>query len=213
MVNKKSVMEVIRARAARPNFCNNDDKVVFAVHGPPSSSTAAHPLCKPVSPNLRPSEFSSISAHLHFFQAQASLHTRNLSDEIEKAAPEIRQVKSTLVRRIAEQIQLREETVEEFADTAPRPTRTPIQTRHFLPLCLRISRPGCQTGLDCSPIPQIAPVAAATPKAVAQKVFDKEVVLSTPCDFTAQPLTKEDEEVVKSVGAGTIPSYSLESKL
>ncbi|KAM1677127.1 hypothetical protein ACFX1R_039171 [Malus domestica] len=117
MVNKKSVMEVIRARAARPNFCNNDDKVVFAVHGPPSSSTAAHPLCKPVSPNLRPSEFSSISAHLHFFQAQASLHTRNLSDEIEKAAPEIRQVKSTLVRRIAEQIQLREETVEEFADT------------------------------------------------------------------------------------------------
>ncbi|KAM1368388.1 hypothetical protein PS1_001725 [Malus domestica] len=78
MVNKKSVMEVIRARAARPNFCNNDDKVVFAVHGPPSSSTAAHPPCKPASPNLRPSEFSSISAHLHFFQAQASLHFTDL---------------------------------------------------------------------------------------------------------------------------------------
>ncbi|XP_009358901.2 3-hydroxy-3-methylglutaryl-coenzyme A reductase 1 [Pyrus x bretschneideri] len=71
----------------------------------------------------------------------------------------------------------------------------------------------CGAGLDCSPIPQIAPVAAAAPKAVAQKVFDKEVVLSTPCDFTAQPLTEEDEEVVKSVVAGTIPSYSLESKL
>ncbi|TQE09471.1 hypothetical protein C1H46_004964 [Malus baccata] len=70
----------------------------------------------------------------------------------------------------------------------------------------------CGAGLDCSPIPQIAPVAAA-PKAVAQKVFDKEVVLSTPCDFTTQPLTEEDEEVVKSVVAGTIPSYSLESKL
>ncbi|KAM1790149.1 hypothetical protein ACFX12_034243 [Malus domestica] len=49
MVNKKSVMEVIRARAARPNFRNNDDKVVFTVHGPPSSNSAnfsSPPICE-----------------------------------------------------------------------------------------------------------------------------------------------------------------------
>ncbi|KAM0986061.1 hypothetical protein ACFX14_013295 [Malus domestica] len=38
-------------------------------------------------------------------------------------------------------------------------------------------------------------------------------ILSIPCDFTTQPLMEEDEKVVKSVVAGTIPSYSLESKL
>ncbi|KAM2496835.1 hypothetical protein COP2_037618 [Malus domestica] len=49
MVNKKSVMEVIRARAARPNFRNNDDKVVFVVHGPPSSSQPPTPSTSPAS--------------------------------------------------------------------------------------------------------------------------------------------------------------------
>ncbi|BFG42519.1 hypothetical protein CerSpe_287930 [Prunus speciosa] len=68
----------------------------------------------------------------------------------------------------------------------------------------------CGAGLDCS-IPQIAPI--ASPKAVAQKVFDKEVVISTPTDFSTQPLSEEDEDVIKAVLSGTIPSYSLESKL
>ncbi|KAM1006303.1 hypothetical protein ACFX2A_003072 [Malus domestica] len=49
MVNKKSVMEVIRARVARPNFRNNDDKVIFAVHGPPSNSQPPTPSTSPAS--------------------------------------------------------------------------------------------------------------------------------------------------------------------
>ncbi|KAM1489085.1 hypothetical protein EV1_031764 [Malus domestica] len=81
-----------------------------------------------------------------FRSPSGSCRTRNLSDEIEKAVLEIRQVESALVRRIIEQIQLMEETVKEFTYSAPRLTRTPSRTHHFLPLCFRISRPGYQAG-------------------------------------------------------------------
>ncbi|KAM1050341.1 hypothetical protein ACFX13_032824 [Malus domestica] len=81
-----------------------------------------------------------------FPSPSGSYRIRNLSDEIEKAALEIRQVDSALVRRITEQIQLMEETVKEFTDSAPRLTRTPSQTYHFLPLCFQIPRPGYQAG-------------------------------------------------------------------
>ncbi|KAK9944441.1 hypothetical protein M0R45_010011 [Rubus argutus] len=65
----------------------------------------------------------------------------------------------------------------------------------------------CGQALDCS-IPKIAPVAPLKPALkVAQKVFDKEVVSQTP------PPTAEDEEIINAVVAGTIPSYSLETKL
>ncbi|PRQ25232.1 putative hydroxymethylglutaryl-CoA reductase (NADPH) [Rosa chinensis] len=53
-------------------------------------------------------------------------------------------------------------------------------------------------------IPKMAPI--ASPK-VAQKVLDEKPAIKTP------PPTEEDEEIIKAVVAGTIPSYSLESKL
>ncbi|KAL4277924.1 hypothetical protein GQ457_03G004930 [Hibiscus cannabinus] len=58
----------------------------------------------------------------------------------------------------------------------------------------------CGQALDCAlpPLPPQAPVVAA------QKVFDEKPVTV---------LTEEDEEIIKSVVAGTTPSYSLESKL
>ncbi|KAM5562831.1 3-hydroxy-3-methylglutaryl-coenzyme A reductase 1-like [Rosa sericea] len=62
----------------------------------------------------------------------------------------------------------------------------------------------CGQALDCS-IPKIAPLKPALK--VAQKVFDKEVVSET------TPPTAEDEEIINAVVAGTIPSYSLETKL
>ncbi|KAL6211067.1 hypothetical protein ACLB2K_016295 [Fragaria x ananassa] len=58
----------------------------------------------------------------------------------------------------------------------------------------------CGQALDCS-VPKIAPLKPALK--VAQKVFDKE---------TAPP-SEEDEEIIQAVVAGTIPSYSLETKL
>ncbi|KAL6209087.1 hypothetical protein ACLB2K_020030 [Fragaria x ananassa] len=58
----------------------------------------------------------------------------------------------------------------------------------------------CGQALDCS-VPKIAPLKPALK--VAQKVFDKE---------TAPP-SAEDEEIIQAVVAGTIPSYSLETKL
>ncbi|XP_004290088.1 PREDICTED: 3-hydroxy-3-methylglutaryl-coenzyme A reductase 2-like [Fragaria vesca subsp. vesca] len=61
----------------------------------------------------------------------------------------------------------------------------------------------CGQALDCS-IPKIAPI--ASPKA-APKVFEEKAMIETP------PPTEEDEEIIKAVVAGTIPSYSLESKL
>ncbi|KAK9944437.1 hypothetical protein M0R45_010007 [Rubus argutus] len=61
----------------------------------------------------------------------------------------------------------------------------------------------CGQALDC-PIPQITPI--ASPR-VAQKVFDEKPAIEIP------PPTAEDEEIIKAVVAGTIPSYSLESKL
>ncbi|KAM5562827.1 3-hydroxy-3-methylglutaryl-coenzyme A reductase 2-like [Rosa sericea] len=61
----------------------------------------------------------------------------------------------------------------------------------------------CGQALDCS-IPKMAPI--ASPK-VAQKVLDEKPAIKTP------PPTEEDEEIIKAVVAGTIPSYSLESKL
>ncbi|PRQ25249.1 putative hydroxymethylglutaryl-CoA reductase (NADPH) [Rosa chinensis] len=65
----------------------------------------------------------------------------------------------------------------------------------------------CGQALDCS-IPKIAPIAPLKPALkVAQKVFDKEVVSET------TPPTAEDEEIINAVVAGTIPSYSLETKL
>ncbi|KAK9944438.1 hypothetical protein M0R45_010008 [Rubus argutus] len=61
----------------------------------------------------------------------------------------------------------------------------------------------CGQALDFS-IPKMAPI--ASPKA-APEVFDEKVMIETP------PPTEEDEEIIKAVVAGTIPSYSLESKL
>ncbi|KAK8529716.1 hypothetical protein V6N13_102617 [Hibiscus sabdariffa] len=58
----------------------------------------------------------------------------------------------------------------------------------------------CGQALDC-PLPPLPPQA---PVVSVQKVFDEK---------DATVLTEEDEEIVKSVVAGTIPSYSLESKL
>ncbi|KAK9944440.1 hypothetical protein M0R45_010010 [Rubus argutus] len=65
----------------------------------------------------------------------------------------------------------------------------------------------CGQALDCS-IPKIAPIASAVaaPK-VSPKVFDEKPMIETP------PPTQEDEDIIKAVVAGTIPSYSLESKL
>ncbi|KAL6211073.1 hypothetical protein ACLB2K_016301 [Fragaria x ananassa] len=61
----------------------------------------------------------------------------------------------------------------------------------------------CGQALDCS-IPKIAPI--ASPKA-ALKVFEEKAMIETP------PPTEGDEEIIKAVVAGTIPSYSLETKL
>ncbi|GMJ00517.1 3-HYDROXY-3-METHYLGLUTARYL COA REDUCTASE 1, hydroxy methylglutaryl CoA reductase 1 [Hibiscus trionum] len=58
----------------------------------------------------------------------------------------------------------------------------------------------CGQALDCSlpPLPPPAPIVTA------QKVFAQKPVTIT---------TEEDEEIIKSIVAGTTPSYSLESKL
>ncbi|MFQ6666106.1 hypothetical protein Gotur_032591 [Gossypium turneri] len=58
----------------------------------------------------------------------------------------------------------------------------------------------CSQALDCSlpPLPPPAPIVTV------QKVLDENPVTV---------LTEEDEEIIKSVVAGTTPSYSLESKL
>ncbi|PRQ25229.1 putative hydroxymethylglutaryl-CoA reductase (NADPH) [Rosa chinensis] len=61
----------------------------------------------------------------------------------------------------------------------------------------------CGQALDCS-IPKIAPI--ASPK-VTHKVSYEKPAIEIP------PPTAEDEEIIKAVVAGTIPSYSLESKL
>ncbi|KAL6209092.1 hypothetical protein ACLB2K_020035 [Fragaria x ananassa] len=61
----------------------------------------------------------------------------------------------------------------------------------------------CGQALDGS-ISKIAPI--ASPKA-APKVFEEKAMIETP------PPTEEDEEIIKAVVAGTIPSYSLETKL
>ncbi|PRQ25244.1 putative hydroxymethylglutaryl-CoA reductase (NADPH) [Rosa chinensis] len=65
----------------------------------------------------------------------------------------------------------------------------------------------CGQAIDCS-IPKMAPIASpkAVPK-VAPKVFEEKAMIETP------PPTEKDEEIIKAVVAGTIPSYSLESKL
>ncbi|XP_050366356.1 3-hydroxy-3-methylglutaryl-coenzyme A reductase-like [Argentina anserina] len=59
----------------------------------------------------------------------------------------------------------------------------------------------CGQALDCS-VPKMAPI--ASPKV---KVFEEQAMIETP------PPTEEDEEIITAVVAGTIPSYSLESKL
>ncbi|KAE8668280.1 3-hydroxy-3-methylglutaryl-coenzyme A reductase 2 [Hibiscus syriacus] len=58
----------------------------------------------------------------------------------------------------------------------------------------------CGQDLDCS----LPPLPPQTPIVTAQKMFDEKPLTV---------LTEEDEEIIKSVVAGTIPSYSLESKL
>ncbi|TYJ43939.1 hypothetical protein E1A91_A03G187200v1 [Gossypium mustelinum] len=58
----------------------------------------------------------------------------------------------------------------------------------------------CGQALDCL----LPPLPPAAPIVTAQKVFDEKPVTVT---------TEEDEEIIKSVVAGTTPSYSLESKL
>ncbi|XP_022725828.1 3-hydroxy-3-methylglutaryl-coenzyme A reductase 1-like [Durio zibethinus] len=58
----------------------------------------------------------------------------------------------------------------------------------------------CGQSLDCS----LAPLPPSAPLVTAQKVFDEKPVAVT---------TEEDEEIIKSVVAGTTPSYTLESKL
>ncbi|KDP47034.1 hypothetical protein JCGZ_10761 [Jatropha curcas] len=63
----------------------------------------------------------------------------------------------------------------------------------------------CGQGLDCSlPLPIASKPAVPSPKA---KVFDE-----IPVPITTS-LGKEDEDLINSVVSGTIPSYSLESKL
>ncbi|KAL6209093.1 hypothetical protein ACLB2K_020036 [Fragaria x ananassa] len=61
----------------------------------------------------------------------------------------------------------------------------------------------CGQALEC-PRPQIAGIASPKP---AQKTIVEKPAMETP------PPTAEDEEIIKAVVAGTIPSYSLESKL
>ncbi|OMO72092.1 Hydroxymethylglutaryl-CoA reductase, class I/II [Corchorus capsularis] len=56
----------------------------------------------------------------------------------------------------------------------------------------------CGQALDCS-LPPLPPAPIVT----AQKVFDEKPVI----------ITEEDEEIINSVVAGKVPSYSLESKL
>ncbi|KAL6214202.1 hypothetical protein ACLB2K_013640 [Fragaria x ananassa] len=65
----------------------------------------------------------------------------------------------------------------------------------------------CGQALDCS-ITKMAPIASpkAAPK-VVPKVFEEKAMMETP------PPTEEDEEIIKAVVAGTIASYSLETKL
>ncbi|KAL6217889.1 hypothetical protein ACLB2K_011106 [Fragaria x ananassa] len=65
----------------------------------------------------------------------------------------------------------------------------------------------CGQALDCS-ITKMAPIDSpkAAPK-VVPKVFEEKAMIETP------PPTEEDEEIIKAVVAGTIPSYSLETKL
>ncbi|XP_022136185.1 3-hydroxy-3-methylglutaryl-coenzyme A reductase 1 [Momordica charantia] len=60
----------------------------------------------------------------------------------------------------------------------------------------------CGAALDCSVPAQVPPPVAAVPKVVDP--------LTLPAPIK---LNEEDEEIVKSVVAGTTPSYSLESKL
>lgn len=60
----------------------------------------------------------------------------------------------------------------------------------------------CGAALDCSVPAQVPPPVAAVPKVV------NPLTLPVPIK-----LNEEDEEIVKSVVAGTTPSYSLESKL
>ncbi|KAL6211074.1 hypothetical protein ACLB2K_016302 [Fragaria x ananassa] len=61
----------------------------------------------------------------------------------------------------------------------------------------------CGQALEC-PRPQIAGIASPKP---APKAIVEKPAMETP------PPTAEDEEIIKAVVAGTIPSYSLESKL
>lgn len=63
----------------------------------------------------------------------------------------------------------------------------------------------CGAAIEC-PAPQITPLVVAASPQAAPKVVD-----SFPVSTTA--ITEEDEEIVKSVVAGTTPSYLLESKL
>lgn len=63
----------------------------------------------------------------------------------------------------------------------------------------------CGAGLDCAIPPQIVTPIVASPKPSVPKVVDPLPVHVN--------LTEDDEDVVKSVVAGTTPSYSLESKL
>ncbi|XP_062081484.1 3-hydroxy-3-methylglutaryl-coenzyme A reductase 1-like [Humulus lupulus] len=59
----------------------------------------------------------------------------------------------------------------------------------------------CGAALEC-PLPQIAPPVAVSSKAALPKVVD-----------SAPTTTEDDEEIIKSVLDGKIPSYSLETKL
>ncbi|KAL6211070.1 hypothetical protein ACLB2K_016298 [Fragaria x ananassa] len=65
----------------------------------------------------------------------------------------------------------------------------------------------CGQALDFS-ITKMAPIASPEPAPkVAPKVFEEKAMIETP------PPTEEDEGIIKAVVAGTIPSYSLETKL
>ncbi|KAL6214203.1 hypothetical protein ACLB2K_013641 [Fragaria x ananassa] len=65
----------------------------------------------------------------------------------------------------------------------------------------------CGQALDFS-ITKMAPIASPEPAPkVAPKVFEEKTMIETP------PPTAEDEGIIKAVVAGTIPSYSLETKL
>ncbi|KAM1990147.1 hypothetical protein ACFX15_031435 [Malus domestica] len=85
-----------------------------------------------------------------FRSPSGSYRIRNLSDEIEKAALEIRHVESALVRRITEQIQLMEETVKEFTDSGIDPLKVSRSSCHSISGLCRTLKPDSLSTISSS---------------------------------------------------------------